>query len=77
MMAIMDQDFMQLTQDLDVQAFWEENSACEARQGPRSPLSLSPDDHWLFEFMAVPSTLRYYQELFLNRSCSIFYVPPE
>jgi uroporphyrinogen decarboxylase len=25
-------------------------------------VSFSPDDHWLFEFMQVPSTLRYYQD---------------
>ena len=24
--------------------------------------SLSPDDHWIFEFVDVPSTLRYYQD---------------
>ena len=29
---------------------------------PRCSLSFSPDDHWLFEFMEVPSTLRYYQD---------------
>jgi len=25
-------------------------------------VSFSPDDHWLFEFMGVPSMLRYYND---------------
>jgi uroporphyrinogen decarboxylase len=25
-------------------------------------MSFSPDDHWIFEFASVPSTLRYYQD---------------
>ena len=29
---------------------------------PRCAASFSPDDHWIFEFMGVSSTLRYYQD---------------
>jgi uroporphyrinogen decarboxylase len=63
-MAIIEQEFMELTQDLDVEAFWEENALCNdfTTDKPRCSLSLSPDDHWIFEFMDVPSTLRYYQD---------------
>jgi len=63
-MPISEPEFMELTADLDVEAFWAENAACEAftTHKPRCALSFSPDDHWLFEFMQVPSTLRYYQD---------------
>lgn len=61
-MPIIETEFMELTSNLDLPAFWEENARCEALLGPRSPLLLSPDDHWLFEFMAVPSTLRYFHD---------------
>jgi uroporphyrinogen decarboxylase len=63
-MAIIEQEFMELTRDLDVEAFWEENALCQAFtiDKPRCAISLSPDDHWIFEFMDVPSTLRYYQD---------------
>lgn len=63
-MAIIEQEFMELTQDLDVESFWEENALCHGftTDKPRCSLSLSPDDHWIFEFMDVPSTLRYYQD---------------
>jgi uroporphyrinogen decarboxylase len=61
---IIEPEFMELTTDLDVESFWAENDACEAftTDKPRCALSFSPDDHWLFEFMHVPSTLRYYQD---------------
>ena len=63
-MPIIEPEFMELTTDLDVESFWAENAACKAftTNKPRCALSFSPDDHWLFEFMHVPSTLRYYQD---------------
>ncbi|MBN1136522.1 MAG: hypothetical protein JXM73_08045 [Anaerolineae bacterium] len=63
-MAIIEQAFMELTRELDVEAFWEENALCYefTTDKPRCSLSFSPDDHWVFEFMDVPSTLRYYQD---------------
>ncbi len=61
---IIEPEFMILTSRLDMQAFWDENQLCEnfTNQKPRCAASFSPDDHWLFEFMAVPSTLRYYHD---------------
>jgi uroporphyrinogen decarboxylase len=55
---------MELTSNLDIQAFWEENRGCYdfTTQKPRCALEFSPDDHWVFEFKQVPSTLRYYQD---------------
>lgn len=63
-MAIIEQEFMELTTNLDIEAFWAENALCHAftTDKPRCALSFSPDDHWLFEFLDVPSTLRYYQD---------------
>ena len=63
-MVIWDPEFMELTQGLDVTAFWQENALCQTftTEKPRCSMSFSPDDHWIFEFMAVPSTLRYYQD---------------
>jgi uroporphyrinogen decarboxylase len=63
-LAIIEDEFLELTQDLDVEAFWEENNACRSftTDKPRCELSFSPDDHWLFEFMDVGSTLRYYKD---------------
>ncbi len=57
-------DFMDLTVDLDPHTFWKENLICTklTTKKPRCGLHFSPDDHWLFEFMAIPSTLRYYNE---------------
>jgi uroporphyrinogen decarboxylase len=62
--VIIEPEFMELTADLDVKSFWAENAACEAftTNKPRCAISFAPDDHWLFEFMRVPSTLRYYQD---------------
>jgi uroporphyrinogen decarboxylase len=61
-MPIIEPEFMALTASLDVQAFWEENERCGVlgTDKPRCSMSFSPDDHWIFEFMRVPSTLRYY-----------------
>ncbi len=63
-MAIIEPEFMELTKNFDVERFWEENSLCAGfhTEKPRCSFSFSPDDHWLFEFMNVPSTLRYYQD---------------
>jgi len=63
-MAIIETEFLELTKDLDPEAFWQENTKCQefTTEKPRCALSFSPDDHWLFEFLSVPSTLRYYQE---------------
>jgi uroporphyrinogen decarboxylase len=63
-MAISEQEFIALTKELDVAGFWEEDALCQefTSAKPRCPLSFSPDDHWIFEFMNVPSTLRYYQD---------------
>ena len=63
-MAIIEPEFMERTQDLDLEAFWAENALCRGftTDKPRCALSFSPDDHWIFEFMQVPSTLRYYQD---------------
>jgi uroporphyrinogen decarboxylase len=63
-LPIIEADFMELTKDLDTNAFWVENEVCQefTTNKPRCPVSFSPDDHWIFEFMEVPSTLRYYQD---------------
>lgn len=64
MAVIPDPGILELTKDLDPAAFWAENEQCFVfKTGkPRCPLSFSPDDHWLFEFLDVPSTLRYYKD---------------
>jgi uroporphyrinogen decarboxylase len=63
-LTIIEEEFMELTRALDVGAFWEENDVCRefTTDKPRCSASFSPDDHWLFEFMDVPSTLRYYHD---------------
>ena len=63
-MAIIESEFMELTRSLNVEAFWKENDRCQhfGINKPRCSVSFAPDDHWIFEFMDVPSTLRYYQE---------------
>jgi uroporphyrinogen decarboxylase len=63
-MPIIEPDFLELTTDLDVDAFWEENEQCWdlTPEKPRCPLKFAPDDHWLFEFLYVESTLRYYRD---------------
>jgi uroporphyrinogen decarboxylase len=57
-------EFMDLTPHLDIHAFWAENDLCQAfsPNKPRCCLSFSPDDHWLFDFLPVESTLRYYND---------------
>ena len=61
---IVEPEFMELTSNLDLPVFWDENELCTefTTQKLRCAVSFSPDDHWLFEFMKVPSTLRYYQD---------------
>lgn len=61
---IIEPEFMELTPNLDLDAFWEENerSLEFSTKKPRCAASFSPDDHWLFEFISVPSTLRYYHD---------------
>ena len=61
-MPIIEPEFMALTAGLDVDAWWAENDRCQllTTDKPRCSASFSPDDHWIFSFMAVPSTLRYY-----------------
>jgi uroporphyrinogen decarboxylase len=63
-MPILDPEFLELTHDLDAPAFWAENDRCAAftTAKPRCAASFSPDDHWLFEFLAVGSTVRYYHD---------------
>jgi uroporphyrinogen decarboxylase len=63
-MPIVESEFMELTAGLDLEAFWAENDVCEAftTDKPRCAVLLPLDDHWLLEFMQVPSTLRYYQD---------------
>jgi uroporphyrinogen decarboxylase len=63
-MPLFDPEFLELTRDLDLAAYWAENERCYtfSAEKPRCPASFSPDDHWLFEFLEVESTLRYYQD---------------
>lgn len=63
-MPLIEPEFMELTKTLDLPAFWDENDHCLAftTAKPRCALSFAPDDHWIFEFMQVPSTLRYYAD---------------
>ena len=63
-MAIIEPEFLEQTQNLDTTAFWQENETCQGftTQKPRCAVTFSPDDHWIFEFMQVPSTLRYYRD---------------
>lgn len=57
-------EFLELTRDLDAEAFWQENELCGkfTADKPRCGLFFSPDDHWLFEFLDVASTIRYYED---------------
>lgn len=63
-MPLNEREFIELTRALDVEAFWDENARCEVftTQKPRCPVSFSPDDHWLFEFLPIPSTKRFYED---------------
>jgi uroporphyrinogen decarboxylase len=63
-MPIIEPEFMELTQGLDLEAFWEENKECFTftRNKPRCGVEFTPDDHWIFGFVDVPSTIRYYHD---------------
>ena len=63
-MPIVEAEFIDLTSELDIDAFWSENAACFdfTPDKPRCPASFSPDDHWIFEFLDAPSTVRYYHD---------------
>ncbi len=63
-MPLPDLEIIERTRSLDIDAFWQENERCQefTTAKPRCPLSLSPDDHWLFEFLHVTSTISYYQD---------------
>jgi uroporphyrinogen decarboxylase len=63
-MPIFDPEFLDLTRDLDIDAFWAENLLCMefTPKKQRCAISFSPDDHWLFEFLEVSSTLLYYRD---------------
>lgn len=64
-MALIEPEFMQLTRDLDLEAFWAENRQCGGvgEDKPRCALAgVGSDDHWLFEFLGVTDTLRYYRD---------------
>jgi hypothetical protein len=56
-MPIIEKEFLDLTEQLDPSALWEENRRCEAftPDKPRCFFPFSPDDHWLFEFLDVES----------------------
>jgi uroporphyrinogen decarboxylase len=63
-MPILNEEFIDLTSKLDLEAFWAENEQCFqfTTAKPRCPVSFSPDDHWIMEFVDVPSTVRYYHD---------------
>ena len=64
MSRVIEQEFLELSRDLDAGAFWKENELCGkfTTDKPRCELIFSPDDHWLFEFLDVASTIRYYAD---------------
>lgn len=52
--------------DLDVKAFWEENEKCFepfTTKKPRVPIGFWLDDHFLLEYMNLPSTIKYYKDI--------------
>jgi uroporphyrinogen decarboxylase len=63
--------------DMDVHAFWQENAKCLepfTTDKPRVPLTLMLDDHFILGEMALPSTVRYFEDLEyrlqIRRSCN-------
>lgn len=63
--------------DLDCREFWKENEKCMepfTTNKPRVPIGFWLDDHYLIEEMAIPSTVRYYNDtdyrLEVNRQCN-------
>jgi hypothetical protein len=63
-MPLLDPDFLPLTASLDLPAFWDENARCAGftAEKPRCAVAFALDEHWLFEFLGVPSTLHYYRD---------------
>lgn len=62
---------------MDVREFWKENEKCMtpfSTDKPRVPLNFWLDDHFLFEEMKLPSTLRYYNDaeyrLSVHKECN-------
>ncbi|OQB14988.1 MAG: methylcobalamin:coenzyme M methyltransferase [Firmicutes bacterium ADurb.Bin193] len=56
--------------EMDVKAFWEENSKCFepfSTNKPRVPMNFWLDDHFLLEYMKLPSTLKYYNDAAYRR----------
>ena len=62
MSRVNEDEFLEVARALDAEAFWQENELCGKfiADKPRCGLFFSPDDHWLFEFLDVASTIRYY-----------------
>ena len=48
-MPIIEQEFMELTKDLDVAAFGKKTPCQDSQRTTARALSFSPDDHWIFE----------------------------
>jgi hypothetical protein len=64
-MAIIEPEFMELTEPVGCSGVsGKRTSFVEdfTTQKPRCAAAFSPDDHWLFEFIDIPSTLQYYQD---------------
>jgi uroporphyrinogen decarboxylase len=63
-MALIENVYMNLTSDLDIENFWKENEYCfkYTEDKPRCAVSFAPDDHWIFEFTEVKSTMQYYKD---------------
>lgn len=64
-MPLIEPEFLELTRNLDADAFWAENRLCDTIGEDKARCALKgvgSDDHWLFEFLDVPSTLRYYRD---------------
>lgn len=63
---------------MDPVRFWQENAESLGKpfrtDKPRAPLTLGFDEHWLFEELGVPSTVRYYEDpeyqVQANRECN-------
>lgn len=63
-MPIIEKQFMEMTAGFDAAGFWEEDALCAGfgMDKPRCAIAFPVDDHWLFEFLDIPSTMRYYHE---------------
>lgn len=64
--------------NFDPKTFWAENELCIGKpfrtDKPRAPIMYWMDDHWLFEEMRLPSTVRYYRDAeyraAIHRACN-------